>query len=227
MRDPLAGLPGGLRSEEPYDMYEGLPSEISHEVTLYTDALAITGTIRTRKRRLSDVLNETEALTLPIEDATFRELGGGTVERSAFAYVSLEALLFAVSRQRFPASPQFHVVKVTEQALLSLPPFRVVGRIHLHPGIALRDALAVLPNRFLAVTEATYWSELLDEPRAEVPMVAVNQRRAQVLAAYDGPELWSGGTDEDPATTDDAGTDDASLKSAEPASDPWRDLPAG
>ena len=56
-----------------------------------------------------------------------------------------------------------------DEAIISMPPFKIVGTIHLLPTEGdLRQALAELTGRFLPVTDATYWSDLLGEARQTV-----------------------------------------------------------
>jgi hypothetical protein len=140
--------------------------------------------------------------------------------------------------------------KVTEQALISIPPFKVMGRIHLLPERDLRAALEELTGRFLPVTEVAFWSDTIGEARKSAPMVAVNHARAHILAPHREVDPWEGltrgpaaavgagtgaaqgdadgeappqGPDTAPAQDPwGGGTEEASPPA--PASDPWRDL---
>ncbi|CAN5574435.1 hypothetical protein BH20CHL6_BH20CHL6_08390 [soil metagenome] len=209
-----------------YEGFEGftaLPAESLAELTLYTDSHVVRGQLRTRKRRLSDVLNETDSTFLVLENVSFEEFGThALIERAPYAQINLAAVLFAVSMEAMPAAPEFRVVKISEQALISVPPFRIVGRIHLLPGMELREALGRLQSRFLPITNVTYWSERLDESRTEAPMLAFNQARAQIMAPYSG----NAGSGNAGWTSDRS---EAAEEPAEPrpetAPDPWRDLP--
>jgi hypothetical protein len=69
--------------------------------------------------------------------------------------------------------------------LITIPPFKVTGRIHLLQGRDLREALSELIGRFLPVTEAAFWSDIVGEARTTATMVAVNHRRAQILMPYE------------------------------------------
>jgi hypothetical protein len=81
---------------------------------------------------------------------------------------------------------------VAERALVSIPPFRVVGNIHLLPERNLRDALAEFHGKFLPVTDATYWAEGLGGQRETVAMVAVNHALAQFFAPFREVDPWAG-----------------------------------
>ena len=42
------------------------------------------------------------------------------------------------------------------------------------------------------MTDATYWSDMLGEARQTVLLVAVNHRRAQILAPHKAVDPWAG-----------------------------------
>lgn len=159
--------------------------EASVALTLYTDAYVVRGTIRTRQRRLSDILNFAEEDFLVLADAAFERFGQASVTRSApFAQVNLAAVLFAVADTTVEPIPELRTPKVAEAALISIPPFEIVGRIHLLPERDLRQALQELVGRFIPVTDATYASDVAGEAPRTAPMVAVNHARAQILSPY-------------------------------------------
>lgn len=156
-------------------------------MTLYTDSFVIRGSLATRYRRLSDVLNLADEDFLVLSDATMESLGGRAGRHEApNAQVNLAAVLFAVGGEVVEASPELRTAKVAETTLVSIPPFSVTGRIHLLPERRIEEALRELHGRFLPVTDATYWSDVLGEAPATAPMVAVNHALAQILSPYGG-----------------------------------------
>ncbi len=162
-------------------------SELSRvDLLLYTDTLATHGIVRTHQRRITDILNLSEAPFLVLEDVTVREHGSSAAPiRAAFAPVTLAAGLVAIAATPVEASPELRTPKVQEPVLVSVPPFTVVGMIHVLPTAGdLREALTELSGRFLPVTRATFWSERAGITRREAAMVAVNHSRAQILAQY-------------------------------------------
>ena len=162
-------------------------SELSRvELLLYTDTLAAHGVVRTHQRRITDILNRSDTPFLVLEDVTVREHGSDAEPiRAAFAQVNLDAVLFAIADTPVVPSPELRTPKVQEPVLVSVPPFTVVGMIHLLPTAGdLREALTELLGRFLPVTDATYWSERAGVTRRDAAMVAVNHGRAQILAQY-------------------------------------------
>jgi hypothetical protein len=175
----------------------GVPQPVA--LTLYTDAFVIRGTLDTRQRRVTDMLNSADDRFLVLSDVMSDEFGSrGETIRAAYAQINLAAVLFAVANDAVEAAPELRTPKVAEEAVISVPPFKVTGRIHLLPERSLRHALSELTGDFLPVTEATYWSDVLNEARATASLVAVNHHRAQIMAPHTAPDPWAG-LDPDPA----------------------------
>jgi hypothetical protein len=161
-------------------------------LTIYTDAFVIRGTIMTRQHRITDILNEADADFIVLADVATDEFGSrGSSDRAAFAQVNLQAVLFAAADTVVEAVPELRTPKVPESALISIPPFKVTGQIHLLPERSLSEALLDLTGRFIPVTKATYWSDAVGEARTRAEVVAVNHSRAQVLAPYTEHDPWS------------------------------------
>ena len=164
------------------------PPEIK-ELTLYSDSHLVTGILRTRQRRISDVLNIADTFLI-LDDVTFEELGSRRPpEHASYAQVNLDTVLFAVSYQQLSPSAEFgRTLKVPEQAHISVPPFRIEGSIYLAPNPDVREKLSHLEGRFVPVTQALFWSDRLGQPRTAAPMLAFNRARAQLLVPQDPPE---------------------------------------
>jgi hypothetical protein len=162
-------------------------------ITLVTDNFVVRGTLQTRHRRITDMLNMTEHDFLVLEQCTFDEFGSaGVVMQTDFAQVNLGAVLFGVADEPVEVTPELRVPKVSERALISVPPFTITGHIHVMAGRDLRQALDELMGRFIPVTEATYWSDRVGEARTEALVVAVNHNRAQILAPHREVDPWAG-----------------------------------
>jgi hypothetical protein len=180
-------LPGMFESM----LLGGEPSLVA--LTLYTDAFVIKGSVRTRQGRITDILNQADEDFLVLSDTVVDEYGArGTPVKSEFAQVNLAAVLFAVADTAPEARPDLRTPKVPEQAMISIPPFRVTGRVHVLPERDLREALSELTGRFIPVTDATYWSDSVGEARAIAPMVAINHSRAQIFAPHREVDVWGG-----------------------------------
>ena len=164
------------------------------ELTLYTDSLITRGWVRTRQHRVTDILNLAEQPFLILEDVTVEEMGDrGQPIRADIAQINLDSVLFAVADVPVESSPELRTPKTAAEAIVSVPPFRITGTIHLMQGeISLREALSELASPFIPVTNATYWSDRLGEGRRSALLVAVNQRRTQILAQHQEVDPWAG-----------------------------------
>ncbi len=175
-------------------MYSMFRDEDRVELVLYTDALITRGLLRTSQHRITDILNHSDDAFLILEEVTVEELGRrGETTRAAYAQVNLDAVLFAVTNTDVPDMPELRTPKQAAEAIVSVPPFKIIGSIHLLPTEGnLRQALTELTGRFLPVTDAMFWSDPLGEARQRASMVAVNHRRAQILAPHTAVDPWAG-----------------------------------
>jgi hypothetical protein len=161
-------------------------------LTLYTEQFVVRGTIQTRQHRVTDILNHADQRFLVLEEVSMEELGSKELPtRADFAQVNLASILFAVSLQAVEPIRELRTPKVSERALVSIPPFRVIGNVHLLAERSLRDSLAELQAQFIPVTDAVFWSERLGEARQSAALVAVNQARAQILAPFREVNPWA------------------------------------
>jgi uncharacterized protein DUF6812 len=195
-------------------------------LTLYTDAFVIRGTIRTRQRRITDVLNQSDEPFVVVSDATIDEYGSkGIASRADYAQVNLGAVLFAVSDETIEPRPDLRTPKVPEMAMISLPPFRITGRIHLMPERDLHEALSELTGAFIPVTDATYWSDTIGEARSTAQVLAFNHSRAHILAPHTEVDPWHG-LDRSAAAGGTISNEAREPGSTQPAVDTtWGDLP--
>lgn len=199
-------------------------------LTLYTDAYVIRGNVTSRQRRVSDILNQAEHNFLVLVDVVLDEYGThGSTVRADYAQINLASVLFAVADASDGESfPEMHTPKIAEQALISIPPFKIIGRIHLTPDRDLREALAELTGRFVPVTDGAFWSDVVGEARTTAPLIAFNHARAQILAPHREVDPWAG-LDRSAAAAAESAAAGASARSGSEASagidtgipDPW------
>ena len=165
----------------------------SIRVTLYTDSHIVRGTVSTHQRRVSDILNHAEEPFIVLGDVTMDEWGSRSqLMHAEYAQVNLASVLFAVADTPVEPTPELRTVKISEQAFISLPPFKITGRIHLLPERDLRVALDELVGAFIPVTDATFWSDTVGEAKQTAMMVAFNHARAQILAPHREIDPWAG-----------------------------------
>jgi hypothetical protein len=82
-------------------------------------------------------------------------------------------------------------------ATLALPPLSVEGTIHVPEGSLPVDGLLNVPDRFLAMTDATLSSAAHPELERRVPILALRRDRAHVIVVSEGVEA-SASSAEDP-----------------------------
>jgi hypothetical protein len=175
-------------------MFDALSGTATTAVlTLYTDTFVIKGGLDTRQRRVTDMLNLAEDPFIVLAGVTFDEFGTlGRTVRADFAQVNLGSILFAVADTPAEPAPELRTHKIEQRAIVSIPPFKVTGYIHLLAERSLRVALDELTGKFLPVTEATYWSDSLGEPRTTAALVAINRSLAQIVAPHQEVDPWAG-----------------------------------
>jgi hypothetical protein len=165
--------------------FDPTPALRAVPMTVYTEQLIVRGTLLTAQHRVTDILNLAQDPYLVLEDATLEEHGSTAAPaRAEFAQVALASVLLAVSLTAVEPVRELRRPKVSERAFLSVPPFRIVGNVHLLPDRGARVSLAELHGAFIPVTDATFWSERVDGLRQAVAFVAVNHARTQVLAPF-------------------------------------------
>ena len=159
------------------------PQVTEHYLTLVTDSHIVRGTFHSRLRRITDMLNQAEHDFLVVRNASLEELGErGVAARAKFAQVNLNSLLFAIAETSIEPMAEMRLAKSPESALIVVPPFKLMGRIHILQAQDLFTALNEMTGRFIPLTEAEYWSDTCRVPRTHAPMVAFNHTRAHILA---------------------------------------------
>jgi hypothetical protein len=194
------------------------------ELTLFTDALVIEGRVTTNYRRVTDILNQAEERFLVLEGVTIEEHGvRGQSVSVPFAQVNLDAILFATADSPVETNPAMRIVKTAERVVVSVPPFSVAGDVHLLVGDGgVQDGLRTLTEAFVPITNATYWSDQLNEGRRQALLVAVNHRRAHYIAPHRELDPWAGLDHR----VDEAGSE-ARTSDSQGAQLPGRDASAG
>jgi hypothetical protein len=164
------------------------PQEMS--LTLLTDSLVIEGSIVTRLKRLTDVVNEPDATHLLMEGVMVMDLESGrVVARGAHAQVRLsDVLLLHASAPG--ESGSMRMPKQPVAGTIVIPPFTVQGTIYLPFETELRMALDSYSERFIPVTDAKYWPKGEGDSPISVDLLVVNHTRAHVII---GPDVvWKG-----------------------------------
>jgi hypothetical protein len=150
-------------------------------LTVVTRDLIIHGSLKTRLRRLTDVMNEPDMDHLVLFDATFLEVGSRrVVAGSSVAQVQLGELLFVHTSGPTESGQEMRTPKQPIRATLLAPPFTIEGSIHLPLEEALQQAVDSLSGRFIPVTSARYSAYGMAESPNSVDLLVVNRMRAHV-----------------------------------------------
>lgn len=163
--------------------FGGNPAQ-SMPLTIVTAQLVIQGTIQSRLRRLTDVLNEPDVSYLVLADTSFMEVGSRRlVARAAVSQVQLDDILFAHMTDATDSGAEMRTPKQAIRATLLAPPFTVEGQIHLAYESDLKLAMEAYGGRFLPVTGAKYWAYGVAEAPNFVDLLVVNHAKAHVAVA--------------------------------------------
>ena len=151
-------------------------------VTVVTSALVIQGTLHTRFRRITDVLNKPGAEHLMLTDVTFMEVGSRRVIAGpAVAQVQIDDILFVhTTGSTESGSSEHRTSKQPIKSVLLLPPFTVEGQIHLGYEPDIAQALDGLNGRFIPVTGARYYAYGVAESPNHVDLLVVNRVLAHI-----------------------------------------------
>ena len=153
----------------------------SLSITVVTAQLIIQGSLRTRLRRLTDVLSEPDCKHLILIDATFLELGSRrVVANSIVSQVQLSDVLFVHTNGEAESGQEMRTPKQEIRAILLAPPFTIDGQIHLPMESELNQALDSFDGKFVPVTNARYWAFGVAESPNYVDLLALNLARAHV-----------------------------------------------
>lgn len=169
------------------DPFGGISDVRGVEVDLITDAYRISGTVRTRFGRVTDILNQLSGAHLAVEHATISEHADPSATMSApSAVIDVASILvMAAPGLTGAASSEMRIPKRAVKALLALPPVRVMGTIHVPIGSRPLDGLLNVTDRFLAMTDVTIASGAYPELGRSVDAAAIGRTRAQVLLVAD------------------------------------------
>jgi hypothetical protein len=175
-------------------------------LTVATPTMVVKGSVTTRVKRLTDLINEPDLTQLVLQDARFMEFGSRQViAKGGAAHIPLGEILFVHTSSPTEGNAAMKMPKQPVEATLLLPPFTIEGTIYLAYESELRIALSAHMDRFIPVTNARYWAYGSAESSGVFELLAVQHARANIVIAAGVP--WSGEAAPAPA--------------GEPGSNPW------
>lgn len=166
---------------------EGLGAAQAVAIDAYTSAYRISGTIRTRFRRVTEILNQLSGTHLAVEQATIGEYDDPSspiVAPSVLLAVD-EVLVMIATGLEGETSGEMRIPKRPVRAQLILPPLRVSGLIHVAVGSRPVDGLLNVPERFIAMTDAVLSSAGHPGLERSASVLALRRDRAHLLLVED------------------------------------------
>ena len=166
---------------------EGFASVQAVGVEIYTSAYRVAGTIHTPFRRVAEILNQLPSGHIAIDDASVTEYVSAASARVASALVSVDEILVMVAAGlAAEASAEMRIEKQPAWAVLSIPPLRLDGTVHVPVGSRAVDGLLNVADRFVPMTDVRLSSGAHPSLDREIPILAVRRDRAQVMVVTDG-----------------------------------------
>lgn len=158
-------------------------------VEVTTPGYRVSGTLRTRFGRVSDVLNNLDRSHATIEMATVRELyDPGRGQRVASVLVPIADILFFVAD--LPAERSGDVIVVPKRpvtARFGMPPFRLSGTIYVPESVeSIETAFTMSPDAFIPMVDVTVTCWIRAELNSSHPVMAVSRAGVQVLSFDSG-----------------------------------------
>ena len=159
-------------------------------IELYTSAYRVTGTIHTPFRRVAEILNLLPGGHLAVDEATIADHAAPSAPRRVgSALLIVDEILAIVAPDLVgESSGEMRIRKRPVHAMLALPPLSLEGTIHVPEGSLPVDGLLNVPDRFLAMTDATLSSAAHPELERLVPILALRRDRAHVIVVREGVE---------------------------------------
>lgn len=150
-------------------------------VIVVTPQLVIVGTLQTRLRSLTDVLNEPDLAHLVLFEATFMEAGSRRVVAGpAVSQIQLADVLFVHTSGPIESGQEMRTPKQAIRAVMVAPPYTIDGQVHLPYESEVHQALDAFEGRFIPVTNARYWAYGVAESPKQVDLLVLNHARAHV-----------------------------------------------
>jgi hypothetical protein len=164
----------------------GIGSARAVAVDVYTDAYRISGIVETRFSRVTEILNQLSGAHITVVDATVSEHADPTATAMApRVLVSVDAILLMVAGDLGGSSAEMRIPKRPVLTQLSMPPFRITGRVHVSTGSESTDGIVMGTDRFIAMTDATIASGVHPDLGRTAGVLAVRRDRAHVILVAD------------------------------------------
>ncbi len=157
------------------------------EVELYTGAYRVSGSVRTRFERVTDIVNLLSANHVAVENATVTEYDSLSAPLAApQVIVALDEVLFLAATPGDSAGrPEMRIPKRAVRAQLGMPPFLLTGSVHVPQGSRPADGLLNSADRYIAMTDVSVACSAHPELDQSVPVLAVQRAKAHLIVVVD------------------------------------------
>lgn len=168
--------------------FEGFATVEPVAVEIYTSAYRVSGTIHTPFRRVAEILNQLPSAFVAFEEVSIAEHAAPeSVTRAGTAHVAVDEILVMVA-PGIAGQPraEMRIQKQSATAVLSMPPLRLAGTVHVPLGSRAIDGFLNVAERFVPMTDARLTSAAYPALDREIPILAVRRDRAQVMVITEG-----------------------------------------
>jgi hypothetical protein len=156
-------------------------------VEVYTSAYRVSGTTRSRFKRVGDIVNQLPTSHLIVDDATISEYAAPNAPISAGeVLVAADQILFLVA----PGSSseprgEMRIPKRPVRVELLVTPFRLSGAVHIPQGSRPMDGLLNAADRFIAITDVSVACAQFPAFAGSHDVVAMQRSLSQLLIVSD------------------------------------------
>jgi hypothetical protein len=180
---------------------EGFAAVQAVHVEIYTAAYRISGTIHTPFRRVAEILNQLPSGHVAVDDATVEEFSAAEpLPPAASTLVAVDEILaMAAPGLAGEARAEMRIQKQPAWAVLSIPPLRLDGTVHVPVGTRAADGLLNVADRFLPMTDVRLSCAAYPSLDQEIPVLAVRRDRAHVMVVTEGAPVRSAPAAPEPA----------------------------
>ena len=132
------------------------------------------------QQRFSDSLNMLDTEFIELTDASIQSLAGSGVAEvtKGDAVVRRRDALLVVPQDEALSYTSYAVTALPRNVvpvILSVTPFRIMGKAHLPPGVSLADHIHDYRQRFVTITDATVTLQINPANNFEAPLLLVNR----------------------------------------------------
>ena len=166
---------------------DGFANVAAVHVEIYTSAYHVSGTIQTPFHRVAEILNQIPSAHLAVEHATISEHAtDGETRAAASVLVAIDQICVMLAHDLVSEpSSELRIEKRPVRAEIDVPPLRVAGTIHVPIGSRPIDGLLNVPDRFMAMTDATISSASVPRLDRSATVIALRRDQAHLLLVAD------------------------------------------